>query len=61
MVATYEVFVCVVDAVPMLAVAVGFLVLHPTRLVREVARSEGGVKAEGESSLLYSGEGRSGW
>jgi hypothetical protein len=39
-VARHEVFVYVFDAVPMLVVMVGFLVLYPARLVREVRRLE---------------------
>ena len=51
-VAKYEVFVYVFDAVPMLVVVVGFLVLHPARLVREVVRLESiGLKAAGAGEL----------
>jgi hypothetical protein len=39
-VAGHEVFVYVFDGVPMLAVMVGFLVLYPPRLVREVVKLE---------------------
>ncbi|KAK4235053.1 RTA1 like protein-domain-containing protein [Achaetomium macrosporum] len=43
-VARHEVFIYVFDALPMLAVIVGFLVLHPSRLVRELTRLETVVK-----------------
>ncbi|KAK4044288.1 RTA1 like protein-domain-containing protein [Parachaetomium inaequale] len=46
-VARHEVFVYVFDAVPMLVVMVGFLVLYPARLVREVGRLEARGKREG--------------
>ncbi|KAL2174981.1 RTA1 like protein-domain-containing protein [Thermothelomyces heterothallicus CBS 202.75] len=47
----HEVFVYVFDAVPMLVVMVGFLLLHPSRLVREVRRLEKkGWAARGETA-----------
>jgi hypothetical protein len=49
-VASHEVFVYVFDAVAMLATMVGFLLLHPSRLVREVVRLEG--KGTGELTEL---------
>ncbi|KAK3292524.1 RTA1 like protein-domain-containing protein [Chaetomium fimeti] len=50
----HEVFVYVFDGVAMLVVMVGFLVLYPARLVREVERLEGREKGEGrgEGGLL---------
>ena len=50
-VASHEAFVYVFDAVPMLIVMVGFLVLHPSRLVREVARLEGFLKGAGYGEM----------
>ncbi|KAK4112675.1 RTA1-domain-containing protein [Canariomyces notabilis] len=47
-VASHEVFIYVFDAVPMLVVMVAFLVLHPTRLVREVVRLERKLRTAGE-------------
>ncbi|KAL2198010.1 RTA1 like protein-domain-containing protein [Corynascus similis CBS 632.67] len=45
----HEVFVYVFDAVPMLVVMVGFLLLYPSRLVREVQRlKENGWAGRGE-------------
>jgi hypothetical protein len=46
-VASHEVFIYVFDALPMLVVMVGFLVLHPARLVREVVRLEKIFKGSG--------------
>ncbi|KAK4158327.1 RTA1 like protein-domain-containing protein [Chaetomidium leptoderma] len=51
----HEVFVYVFDAVPMLVVMVGFLVLHPLRLVREVVKLESHAKVEGELAQLREG------
>lgn len=50
----HEVFVYVFDGVAMLVVMVGFLVLYPKRLVREVVRLEGREKGEegGRGALL---------
>lgn len=39
-VASHEAFIYVFDAVPMFVVMLGLLLLHPSRLVREVARLE---------------------
>lgn len=50
-VAGHEVFVYVFDAVPMLLMMVGFLVLHPSRLVREVGRLEGYLKGAGMGEM----------
>jgi hypothetical protein len=47
-VASHEVFIYVFDAGPMLAVMAAFLVLHPTRLVREVVRLERKLATAGE-------------
>jgi hypothetical protein len=52
-VASHEVFIYVFDALPMLIVMLGFLVLYPARLVREVRRLDG--KAAGELAELRSG------
>jgi hypothetical protein len=55
-VARHEWFVYVFDAVPMLVVMVGFLVLYPARLVREVVRLEGlMMKGAGECVDLRGG------
>ncbi|KAH6842801.1 RTA1 like protein-domain-containing protein [Chaetomium sp. MPI-CAGE-AT-0009] len=49
----HEVFIYVFDGLAMLVVMVGFLVLHPARLVREVVRLEEREKmVEGRGSLL---------
>jgi hypothetical protein len=51
-VASNEVFVYVFDPVPMLVVVVGFLVLYPSRLVREVGRLESiDLKAAGAGEM----------
>lgn len=50
-VASHEVFVYVFDAVPMLAVMVGFLMLHPSRLVKEVRRLESHFKVAGVGEM----------
>lgn len=44
-VASHEVFIYVFDAGPMLVVMLGFLLLHPSRLVKEVAKLERREKA----------------
>lgn len=49
-VASHEVFVYVFDALAMLTTMVGFLLLHPSRLVREVVRLES--KGTGEFTEL---------
>ncbi|KAL2128977.1 hypothetical protein VTI74DRAFT_8400 [Chaetomium olivicolor] len=58
-VASHEVFIYVFDAVPMLIVMVVFLLLHPSRLVREVARLESKLQTGGEFSELRGWPGRS--
>lgn len=54
-VAGHEWFVYVFDAVPMLIVMIGLLVLHPERLVREVARLEELLKGPEELVELRGG------
>ncbi len=49
--ASHEVFIYVFDAVPMLVVMVGFLVLHPSRLVNEVRRLDNNLKGSGEEEM----------
>ncbi|KAK4126883.1 RTA1-domain-containing protein [Parathielavia appendiculata] len=59
-VASHEWCVYVFDAVPMLVVMVGFLVLYPPRLVREVAHLEKIEQGVGECVELRGGSGGSG-
>ncbi|KAK3302738.1 RTA1 like protein-domain-containing protein [Chaetomium strumarium] len=54
-VAGHEVFIYVFDALPMLVVMGGFLVMHPMRLVREVGRLERVVKGAGRESVELRG------
>ncbi len=42
--ASHEVFIYLFDAVPMLVVMMGFLVLHPSRLINEVRRLDSNLK-----------------
>ena len=51
-VASHEAFIYVFDALPMLATLVVFLLLHPSRLVRDVVRIERSLKPAEESTEL---------